>query len=150
MVYQKLVASANHVILSSPPHSSFLSADCYVSADGKKIINIVLREEGRLVMRVVRGVVKVQPGDQGARAGLVFLFNQDPTEGDVMERLEQYDGWGAEDYQRLQRERYCHRTVRGHACIYSVCVVHTGRMAANLMNVLLLLTLSRTKKRELK
>lgn len=75
---------------------------------------MVLREEGRLVMRVVRGVVKVQPGDQGARAGLVFVFNQDPTaEEGVMERLEQYDGWGVEDYQRLQRERYCHPTIRG-------------------------------------
>lgn len=113
---------------------------------------MVLREEGKLVMRVVRGVVKVQPGDQGARAGLVFLFNQDPTEGDVMERLEQYDGWGAEDYQRLQKERYCHLTIREHACMCSVCVcvVHTGRMAASLMTVLLLLTLSRTKRRELK
>lgn len=67
-------------------------------------------------MRVVRGVVKVQPGDQGARAGLVFMFNQDPT--DEMERLEQYDGWGGEDYQRLQRERYCHPTLRGrYACV---------------------------------
>ena len=103
-------------------------------------------------MRVMRGVVKVQPGDQGARAGLVFLFTQDPTEGDVTERLEQYDGWGAEDYQRLQKERYCHLTIRGRACMYSVCVcvLHTGRMAARLMNALLLPTLSRTKKRELK
>lgn len=107
MVYQKLVPSANHVNCSQPltpsPPSFFLSTDCYVSADGKKIVNVVLREEGRLVMRVVRGVVKVQPGDQGARAGLVFVFNQDPTE--EMERLEQYDGWGEEDYQKLQRER---------------------------------------------
>ena len=86
---------------------------------------MVLREEGRLVMRVVRGVVKVQPGDQGARAGLMFLFTQDPTEGDVMERLERYDGWGAEDYQRLQKERYCHLTIRGRACMYSVCVWST-------------------------
>ena len=133
----------------SPPHPltpSFLSTDCYVSADGKKIVNVVLREEGRLVMRVVRGVVKVQPGDQGAQAGLVFVFNQDPT--DEMERLEQYDGWGGEDYQRLQRERYCHPTLRGQVCMCSM--VHTGRMAAGQMTTLQLLTLSRTKRRELK
>lgn len=78
-------------------------------------------------MRVVRGVVKVQPGDQGARAGLVFLFTQDPTEGDVMERLERYDGWGAEDYQRVQKERYCHLTIMGRACMYSVCVCGSHR-----------------------
>ena len=102
-------------------------------------------------MRVVRGVVKVQPGDQGARAGLVFVFNQDPTaEEGVMERLEQYDGWGVEDYQRLQRERYCHPIIRGQVYICMCSMVHTGRMAAGQMTTLQLLTLNRTKRRELK
>ena len=33
-----------------------------------------------MLVRLTRGVVKVQLGDQGARAGLVFLFDHDPSE----------------------------------------------------------------------
>ena len=69
-------------------------------------MNVVLREEGKMLVRLMRGFVKVQLGDQGARAGLVFLLDRDPTEEGLMEQLEQYNTWGLDEYEALQSKRY--------------------------------------------
>ena len=71
------------------------------------MVNVVLRgEEGRL-LEVGRAVVKVQGGDQGAKAGLLFVFDtEDPSAEGLLDSFSKFDSWTAEDYEKLQKERY--------------------------------------------
>ena len=58
-------------------------------------------------MKLTRVHVKVPAGDNGARAGLLFVANQDPTSGEELtKKLEQYNGWTAEDYNKFKKEKY--------------------------------------------
>ena len=70
------------------------------------MVNVLLRgEEGRL-LEVGRVVVKVQGGGQGAKAGLLFVFNtEDPSAKDLLEPFSKFDSWTIEDYHKLQEER---------------------------------------------
>jgi hypothetical protein len=63
-------------------------------------------EESKQIMKLTRVRVKVPAGDSGARAGLLFITNQDPTGEELTKKLEQYDGWTAEDYNKFKNEKY--------------------------------------------
>ena len=56
-------------------------------------------------MKLMRVHVKVPAGDNGARAGLLFVTNQEPTSEELTKKLELYDGWTAEDYNKFKKEK---------------------------------------------
>ena len=81
--------------------------DPYISESGKEVVTLVVMEESKQIMKLTRVHVKVPAGDNGARAGLLFVANQDPTSGEELtKKLEQYNGWTAEDYNKLKKEKY--------------------------------------------
>ena len=84
---------------------SSLSLDPYVSETEKKVVTVVATEDSKQMMCLNRLVVKVPAGDTGARAGLVFITNKDPTSEELSKQLEQYDSWTAEDYSKFLKER---------------------------------------------
>ena len=87
-----------------------------MSDSGKKVVNVLLCDKEEMLMRVTRVVLKAQQGDQGVKAGLLFLFDcKDPKEKGLLEKFSQYDTWTSEDYQKFHEERYsdvcCERAV---------------------------------------
>ena len=77
-----------------------------MSEEGKKVVNVVLRGEEDRLLEVGRAVVKVPAGDQGAKAGLLFVFDAaDPSAEGLLDPASKYDSWTAEDYDKLQKER---------------------------------------------
>ena len=69
------------------------------------MVTVVVSEESKHIMKPNRLVVKVPAGDTGARAGLVFVVNEDPTSEELTKQLEQYDNWTADDYHKFQNEK---------------------------------------------
>lgn len=82
-----------------------MSLDPYISETGKKVVTVVITEDSKHIMKLTRLAVKVPAGDFGARAGLVFLTTEDPTSEELTKRLEQYDAWTSEDYNKFVKER---------------------------------------------
>ena len=56
-----------------------------------------MEQSSSQIMHVTKFLIRVQSGDQGAKAGLVFLTDEDPStfEG---EKLEAFSAWTAESY----------------------------------------------------
>lgn len=67
---------------------------------------MVATEESKQIMKLTRVHVRVPAGDNGARAGLLFITNQDPTSEELTKKLEQFNGWTAEDYNKFKQEKY--------------------------------------------
>lgn len=76
-----------------------------MSETEKKVVTVVATEDSKQMMCLNRLVVKVPAGDTGARAGLVFVTNKDPTSEELSKQLEQYDSWTAKDYSKFLKER---------------------------------------------
>ena len=83
----------------------FLHVDPYISEVGKKVVTMVTVEESKHMMKLTKLLVKVPAGDNGARAGLLFITNDDPTGEELTKQLEQYDTWTSEDYSKFLNER---------------------------------------------
>lgn len=83
----------------------FILLDPYISEMGKKVVTVVTAEESKHMMKLTRLLVKVPAGDNGARAGLLFITNEDPTTEELTKQLEQYDTWTSEDYSKFLNER---------------------------------------------
>lgn len=70
------------------------------------MVTLVAMDESKQVMKLSRVLVTVPAGDSGARAGLLFVTNQDTTGEELTKKLERYDGWTAEDYNKFKKEKY--------------------------------------------
>ena len=79
--------------------------DPYISETGKKVVTVTVTEESKLIMKLTKLLVKVPAGDNGARAGLVFVTNDDPTSEESIKKLEQFDSWTLEDYSKYSSTR---------------------------------------------
>ena len=90
--------------MTSSLYNTF-SPDPYISELGKEVITLVVTEESKQIMKLTRVHMKVPAGDNGARAGLLFITSQDPTSEELTKKLEQYDGWTAEDYKKFKKEK---------------------------------------------
>lgn len=94
----------------------------YISEKDKKIVTIVAKEDSDLLITVTRLKVKVQPGDQGAKAGVVLLSKMDPTTEKLAEKLKTFDSWTADDYKNFDRTGYIEFS---QAVVHSVGSLHT-------------------------
>lgn len=70
------------------------------------MVTLVATEESKQLMKLMRIHVRVPAGDNGARAGLLFITNQELSSEELTKKLEQYDGWTAEDYNKFKKEKY--------------------------------------------
>ena len=87
-------------------YSLLIIIEPYISESGKEVVTVVVMDESKQIMKLSRVHVTVPAGDTGARAGLLFLVNDDPTGKELTKKLEQYDGWTAEDYNKFKKEKY--------------------------------------------
>ena len=74
----------------------------YISDTGHKVVNLVVHEESSQLMKVSKISIKVEVGDHRPKAVIVFLTSTNPTEEGRKEKLEQYDTWTAEDFQKME------------------------------------------------
>ena len=79
------------------------------------MVTVITTEESKQIMKLTRVHVKVPAGDTAARAGLVFLTNEDPTSEEMTKKLEQFDKWTTEDYDKYMKEKY--------AILYTCCTL---------------------------
>ena len=89
-------------------YSLLIIIEPYISESGKEVVTVVVMDESKQIMKLSRVHVTVPAGDTGARAGLLFLVNDDPTGKELTKKLEQYNGWTAEDYNKFKKEKYVH------------------------------------------
>eukprot|EP00731_Ephydatia_muelleri_P019637 Em0012g462a len=79
----------------------------YVSATGKTVVNFLLKQSEDRFIKTIRVTIEGQSGSQGAKMGLVFCTDssKDKTPEALLKEYDQYNGWTADDYERLNEER---------------------------------------------
>ncbi len=68
-------------------------------------MTVTAEEENKHLISVTKVKVKVQTGEQGPKAGLVFLSTSDVTSEAFSEQLKAFDEWTREDYIKLDQKR---------------------------------------------
>lgn len=60
--------------------------------------------ESKQLMCITKIKIRVQSGDQGAKAGLVLMSEQDPASLEE-DKLKAFDSWTAEDFENAKTKR---------------------------------------------
>ena len=70
-------------------------------------MNFLLKQSEDRFIKTIRVTIEGQSGSQGAKMGLVFCTDssKDKTPEALLKEYDQYNGWTADDYERLNEER---------------------------------------------